>query len=349
MAFINWAPQFGAQPSGDHLHKISLSSNYQDDHFSNLIDTRLSYSLSNYWGMIREYASAKNTAPNNPIPTHFGESASYFPDSSLIVTWFGHSAILLEVDGKRIFLDPMLGPNASPISFFGKRFKNVPPIDLETIDTLDAVIFSHDHYDHLDYYTISRLHTKVKHFYTPLGVGSHLQAWGVPADKISELDWWGHSSFGDFRLTATPARHFSGRSIGDANKTLWASWVIESPSHRIYFSGDSGYGPHFQQIGEKMGPFDFALIECGQYNDRWADIHMMPEQSIQASLDVKAKIVMPIHWGAFTLAPHEWTDPIERAIKAAEANNVHLITPEIGLPFSPDSASPDRKWWQAVK
>lgn len=349
MAFINFAPQFGAKPSGEHLQRIAASENYRDDQFINLIPTKIDYSLPNFWGMIREYASASNTAPKGMVPTGFDQASRTGADTSLRVTWFGHSAILLELEGKRIFLDPMLGPNAAPVSFFGKRFKNTPAIRPETIDSLDAVIFSHDHYDHLDYHTIRQIHQKVGHFFTPLGVGSHLQAWGVPKEKITELDWWEEASLGSFTFIATPARHFSGRGMGDANKTLWASWVLKTPSHRLYFSGDSGYGPHFREIGEQFGPFDFAMMECGQYNLRWEAIHMMPEQSIQASKDVRAEKVMPIHWGAFTLAPHVWTEPVERALRAADSLKVRLITPEIGLPFSPGLETPDSPWWKAVQ
>ncbi|WP_421875052.1 MBL fold metallo-hydrolase [Marinoscillum sp.] len=350
MAFINFAPQFGAKPSGEHLQQISSSPNYGEDQFVNQIETIQDMSFSNMWAALKESISAKNTSPKEAFETYFGTEKPTPSDSNVVVTWYGHSAILLEIEGKRIFLDPMLGPHSSPVSFFGKRFKNKPPFDLDKLGQLDAVIFSHDHYDHLDYYTIKRIKEQVGHFYTPLGLGSHLQAWGVPASKITELDWWDSAQFGHFTFTATPARHFSGRGTGDRNKTQWASWVIEGHSNKIYFSGDSGYGPHFQEIGKRMGPFDFAFMECGQYNDKWANIHMMPEQTVQAALDLKAKKMMPIHWGGFSLAPHEWYDPADRVAKAAAAKSIELITPKIGKGFSLQQEDlPKGQWWEAYK
>lgn len=345
--FIKTAPQFGAPPSGDHLNEISQSPNYGEKQFENLIETKLDYSFSNIIGMLKETMAAKNQSPKTAINTHFDQEKPILNDSNFNVTWYGHSAILLEVGQKRIFLDPMLGPHAAPVPFFGKRFPYTQPIDLENIGNLDAVVFSHDHYDHLDYTTIKAIHEKVAHFYVPLGLGSHLISWGVPADKITELDWWQEAKQGDSRFTATPARHFSGRGVGDNNKTLWASWVIETGGFKIYFSGDGGYGPHFKEIGEKFGPFDFAMMECGQYNMRWSSIHMMPEQTAQAGLDIKTKVMMPIHWGAFTLAPHEWIDPAERVTKVADSLGVKLITPEIGATFRFPENQPNNPWWRA--
>jgi len=348
-AFIKLAPQFGATPSGEHLEKIKKSEHYQGNQFVNLSETKLEYSLKNMIEVMQEYSNAKKTAPGDVILTHFNDPQPALEDSTFRLTWYGHSAILLELAGKRIFLDPMLGPYAAPVPFFGKRFPNRPEIDLNSIGKLDAVIFSHDHYDHLDYTTIKAIHQDVGHFYVPLGVGSHLRKWGVPAEKITELDWWGNASLDDFTFTATPARHFSGRSIGENNKTLWASWVIKTPVHNIYFSGDGGYDTHFAAIGERLGPFDFAMMECGQYNEHWKLIHMMPEETVQASLDIKTKTMMPIHWGAFTLSPHAWIDPAERVYTAAKKNNLKLITPEIGAGFLFPNDQPQSTWWRQVK
>lgn len=350
MAFINFAPQFGAKPSGEHLQQISTSPNYGEDQFVNQIETIQDMSFSNMWAALKESISAKNTSPKKAFETYFSDEKPAPTDSNVVVTWYGHSAILLEMEGKRIFMDPMLGPHSSPVSFFGQRFKNKPPFDLSNLGKLDAVIFSHDHYDHLDYYTIKRIKDQVGHFYTPLGLGSHLKAWGVPESKITELDWWDSAEMRHFKFTATPARHFSGRGTNDRNKTLWASWVIEGHSNKIYFSGDSGYGPHFKEIGERMGPVDFAFMECGQYNDKWANIHMMPEQTVKAAIDIKAKKMMPIHWGGFSLAPHEWYDPADRVAQAAALENVNLITPEVGKAFSLQQEQlPSNQWWNTYK
>lgn len=346
MAFLNLAPQFGAKPSGKHLQQIRQSSNYKDNRFVNQTETRIDYSLSNVWGMIRDGVAARNTSPKAKITAHFGTAVgSQTTDSTALVTWFGHSAVLIQLEGKRIFLDPMLGPAASPVPVFGRRFKNDPALDINTIDTVDAVIFSHDHYDHLDYFSVQTLKNRAKHFYTPLGLSAHLIHWGVDPAKITELDWWESVNFEELKFIATPARHFSGRSISDSNKTQWASWVIQGTYHTLYFSGDSGYGPHFREIGEKYGPFDLAMMECGQYNERWKPIHMLPDQTIQAHLDVKGKTLMPIHWGAFSLAPHSWTEPVEKITTHAKAAGVRLITPEIGQPFVINQSYPTTPWW----
>lgn len=347
-SFIKLAPQFGAPPSGDHLTEIKKSPNYQVNQFINLIETSLDYSFSNSIEVIQEYNKAANLAPESPIKTHFSMSNASIPDNNFRVTWYGHSAILLEFENKRIFLDPMLGDYAAPVSFFGQRFPNAPKLDLKSIGELDAVVFSHDHYDHLDYSTVKAIHEHVGHFYVPLGLGSHLKRWGVPENKITELDWWESAYLEEFTFTAAPARHFSGRSIRDSNKTLWASWVIRKPGTNIYFSGDGGYGPHFKEIGEKLGPFDFAMMECGQYNIRWQAIHMMPEETVQASLDLNTKAMMPIHWGAFTLSPHPWIEPAERVKVAAEKEHLKLITPEIGDAFNYPNEQPMTTWWKAV-
>ena len=255
---------------------------------------------------------------------------------------------MLEMDRLTLFLDPMLGSASSPVSFMSKRFKYEKPIDINSVPKLDAVILSHDHYDHLDYPTIMKLKERVTHFYTPLGVGSHLKRWGIDESIITELDWWESVEIGNLKLIAAPARHFSGRGLSDRNKTQWASWIINGANERIYFSGDSGYGPHFKEIGDKFGPFDFAMIECGQYNELWEAIHMMPEQTIQASLDLGANQMMPIHWSAFNLSLHSWTEPVVRASKAAHKHNVKMITPIIGEQFSPAFSKASNFWWSEL-
>lgn len=218
---------------------------------------------------------------------------------------------------------------------------------MENLKNIDAIVISHDHYDHLDFESVKQLLPHTKKFYTALGVGSHLKRWGVPSSKIVELDWWQNSALENLTLTATPSRHFSGRTFSDRNKTQWASWVIEGKYNKIYFSGDSGYGPHFKSIGQKLGPFDFAMVECGQYNENWSAIHMMPEQSAQVGLDLDAKVIMPIHWGEFDLSLHSWTDPIERVTEAAKNLNQPIIHPRIGLRFE-ISEMPDDRWWESV-
>lgn len=210
------------------------------------------------------------------------------------------------------------------------------------------MIISHDHYDHLDYPSIIKLKPHVNRFFVPLGVGSHLKHWGVPEDKITELDWWESADFGHFTFTATPARHFSGRSITDNKKTQWASWVLQGQYNNLYFSGDGGYAEHFKGIGKKYGPFDFTMLECGQYNPRWEAIHMMPEQTAQANIDLRGKVMMPIHWSAFDLSLHKWKEPVIRLLAAAAKLDVQVATPYIGERFAVGRDFPKEKWWETL-
>ena len=227
-----------------------------------------------------------------------------------------------------------------------QRFSTLP-IEAEDLPPIDAVLLSHDHYDHLDYPSILKLKEKVGHFFVPLGLGSHLKHWGLAESKITELDWWQEIQFFNLTFVCTPAQHFSGRGLSDRNKTLWASWVILTDKTRLFFSGDSGYFDGFTKIGNQYGPFDICLLECGQYNERWQEIHMMPEETLQAHLDLKGKILIPIHWGAFNLALHTWTEPPERLLKAARAHpEVIISTPIIGQTVNLSAPIPQTTWWR---
>lgn len=348
--FIKISPQFGAKVQAEKIDKIKNSSNFKEGEFQNLVPTSVgNIKLKDMAGMMYDFIfNSGKGAPGTPLPVSFGEGEIEEIDSIVYVTWFGHSAILLEMEGKSILIDPMLGPASAPVSFATKRFTYEEPIQLENLKNIDAVILSHDHYDHLDYPTIIKIKDEVNHFYTALGVGEHLISWGVPAEKVTQLDWWESSQLDSIELIAAPARHFSGRGVSDRNKTQWASWVIKGKKNNIYFSGDGGYAPHFTDIGEKYGPFDFAMVECGQYNELWAQIHMTPEETVQAAIDVKANLMMPIHWGAFKLAPHDWKDPIERVVKASQLKNQKITTPVIGERFSIGNVS-EEKWWESVE
>lgn len=270
-------------------------------------------------------------------------------DGPTRLVWFGHSAFLLQMDGKNILLDPMFGEVPAPAPFLGKkRFSAQLPIIVEKLPVIDVVIFSHDHYDHLDYGSVLALKDKVKQFITPLGVGSHLEKWGVPSNHIQELDWWQETNVEDITFACTPAQHFSGRGLTDRGSTLWSSWVIKASDENLFFSGDSGYGDHFKDIGNAYGPFDFAMLECGQYNELWHAIHMMPEETAQAGIDLKAKKAMPIHWGAFKLAMHPWTEPVERVSAKAKELQLPLVTPKIGVPIVlGNEEQSSSKWWPA--
>jgi L-ascorbate metabolism protein UlaG (beta-lactamase superfamily) len=342
--FTKTAHQFGKSAEGKALKRIQASKNYNGEVFVNLIPTHLDMNVSKLMRTIREFWAEKNKLPPGLMPTNF--TGGYTGgDSTIYLTWFGHSAILIEIEGKKIFFDPMLGPASSPVSFTNKRFDYREEIDFDEIPELDAIILSHDHFDHLDYGSILKLKDKTNMFFAPIGVGSHLVYWGVPAEKVMAMDWWESTEFMELELICTPSRHFSGRGLTDRNATLWASWVLKGKHESVYFSGDSGYGPHFKEIGKKYGPFKLSMIECGQYNEKWADIHMMPEESVKAGEDLNSEMIMPIHWAAFNLAPHTWNDPIIRASKEAEKRGLDLISPVIGKRNHVGFLIPNMDWW----
>ncbi len=338
------APQFGQASKGEYLERIKASKNYGEGEFINQIETKLDMGLSKLGELLKEQFSVKNQSPSSKLPSSF-ESQGGISDS-LTMKWFGHSAILLEMEGKTIFLDPMLGPASSPVPFFGKRFDFTEEIDFDLVPDLDLILISHDHYDHLDYPSILKLKDRTKKFLVPLGVGAHIAHWGVPREKIQEFDWGDSLKYDGINILCETARHFSGRAFTDRNTTLWASWVLIGEKSKVYFSGDGGYGPHFTSIGEKYGPFDMSFIECGQYNEKWADIHMMPEETVDAAIDLNTKVFMPIHWGAFNLAPHAWDDPIKRAYQKAKDLNVPMISPLVGKEVSISVNLEDQDWWK---
>ncbi|MDP5139765.1 MAG: MBL fold metallo-hydrolase, partial [Spirosomaceae bacterium] len=319
--------------------------------FQNLIETDMTMGFSKGIVVLKEFLKkGNNREPSKPIPVLKMDSLDIVKSHPAKLTWFGHSAFLLEINDKNILIDPMFGDSPSPIPSMGaKRYSKELPIAIEKLPQIDAVIFSHDHYDHLDYESVQRLKGKVAHFYVPLAVGNHLLEWGVAEENITELNWWDEVIMDEITFVCTPARHFSGRGITNRFSTLWSSWIIKSDSLNLFFSGDSGYGPHFKEIGERFGPFDFAMMECGQYNENWDNIHMMPEETAQAAVDIKTKQMMPIHWGAFTLALHEWTDPVERVTKAAAKLKMPLVTPRIGQSIDLTiEVKPTDLWWRKL-
>ncbi len=331
--FINFSPEFGGKANKEQQEKYANSQNHKDGKFINKGDVQMSMDFTKFIkSLVGYFNSPSKTVPNTDIAVVKIDSLDIvgYKDSTRLI-WFGHSTFLLQMNNKNILIDPMFGDVPAPHPILGsKRFSSELPIEIEKLPKIDAVILSHDHYDHLDYGSILRLKDKVGMFYTPLGVGVHLQEWGVEDQRIVELDWWQEINFKDLKFKCAPAQHFSGRGIDDRRNTLWSSWIIQSETENIFFSGDSGYGPHFKEIGDKYGPFDFAMMECGQYNDMWKEIHMMPEETAQAGLDVKAKFIMPIHWGAFKMAMHPWTDPVERLMTKASSLKIPVLVPRIG-------------------
>lgn len=348
--FINLHPAFGGRPTKEQIEAYKHFDNYVKGKFVNAVSTSFRLSSPDSPAALRDLSeNDKERTPKDQIRINEIDWSmiKYKKDS---LTWLGHSAFLISIDNKKILLDPMLGPSASPVSFVVKRY-NYSEDMLSIIDdmpAIDAVLISHDHYDHLDYQSLVRLKSKVVHFFVPLGVGAHLIRWGVQEERITELNWWDEREYQGLTLALTPSRHFSGRKGFDFSTTLWGGWAVLGKNTRLYYSGDGGYGPHFKEIGNKYGRFDITLMEGAQYDRRWPSSHMMPEQSVQAHLDAGGKNMILMHWGAFTLANHGWKEPIERALKEAKKIGVNLIAPEIGETVLLDSSLKINTsvWWQ---
>lgn len=296
-----------------------------------------------------------NTIPAGQIPvqTLTSEQLLAAPDQSLFR--LGHSTLLLKLRGEFWLTDPVFSERASPFQWMGPKRFHQPPISIADLPPIKGVILSHDHYDHLDYAAVLQLAEKVEHFLTPLGVGDTLIKWGIAANKIQQLDWWQSTIVDGIELMATPAQHFSGRGLNDGNQTLWSSWVIREihgeaeQNLNLFFSGDSGYFDGFKQIGDKFGPFDLTMIETGAYNHQWPDVHMQPEQTLQAHLDLRGKHLLPVHNGTFDLSLHVWHEPFDRITALADARNVPISTPQMGEQLSMSKPHAGEAWWISAK
>ncbi|MDA8455725.1 MBL fold metallo-hydrolase [Acidovorax sp. GBBC 3334] len=294
------------------------------------------------------FGKPADTVPRQPIAVQplTRQALLEAPDMGL---WrLGHSTVLLKLQGGFWLTDPVFSERASPVSFAGPKRFHAPPLSIDDLPPIRGVVLSHDHYDHLDRAAILALAPKVEQFVTPLGVGDRLIAWGVPAAKVRQFDWWQGTTFAGVRLVCTPAQHFSGRGLTDGNRTLWSSWVLIAGGTRVFFSGDSGYFDGFRAIGERFGPFDLTLMETGAYNADWPDVHMQPEQSLQAHLDVRGRHCLPIHNGTFDLSMHAWTDPFERISALADERGVALVTPAMGERVAIAAPAGTQPWWRAV-
>lgn len=355
IASTGWLDTFGAAPRGERLARILGSPNYRDGAFRNPADsTSLPVKVSNR-GMLRRWLGGhEQRVPPGPMPIVKLTKADFAkpPESGLRATWLGHSTVLVEIDGARILFDPVWARRASPSSLIGPKRFFPPPLALEDLPPLDAILASHDHYDHLDRGVVRTLaHSAAQsraRFIVPLGVGAHLERWGVAPDRITELDWSESTTVGPLTFTATPARHFSGRGLNDRNHTLWASWSVTGPQHRVFHSGDTGPFGGFAAIGMAHGPFDLTLIKIGAYDEMWPDIHMTPEQAVDANSKLQGKLLLPIHWGTFNLAFHAWDEPAERVVAAAIASGTQLVMPKPGDSIEPAKAKPVERWWRGV-
>jgi L-ascorbate metabolism protein UlaG (beta-lactamase superfamily) len=284
------------------------------------------------------------TSPSAP-PATVRPDLRAQPASGLRVTWLGHSSTLVEIDGQRVLTDPVWSERPTPIRGIGPRRFYPPPLPLDALPAIDVVLISHDHYDHLDRETVLALDARRTTFVVPLGVGEHLTYWGIAAERIVELDWWQRTSVGTLEIVSTPARHASGRQVFDQDATLWCGYALLGARHRVYYSGDTGLFHGLHEIGTKLGPFDLTMIEVGQYNRAWPDWHIGPEQAVTAHQWVGGKVMLPVHWGLFALAFHAWTEPVERAVAAASAAGVPLLTPRPGQSVEPSAPPPPDRWW----
>jgi len=343
-------PQFGRMPSGARLERIKKSPNFRDGQFQNLSVTPDLAEGVSYFTVLKEFIfdKSKRIKPETTIPSVKSDLLHLKPEEDILV-WFGHSSYFLQVDGKTMLVDPVFSGAASPVSFTTPSYAGSDVYAVEDFPAIDYLFISHDHWDHLDYKTILKLKSKVKKVITGLGTGEHLETWGYNPDQIEERDWNESVDLGNgFIANVTPGRHFSGRGLS-RNRALWVSFALQTPTKKLFIGGDSGYDTHFKAIGDKFGPFDLVILECGQYNKNWKYIHMMPEEVAQAAEDLKAKKLMPVHWAKFSLAQHDWDDSIIRVTKAAKLKNLPLVTPVIGevVNLNEDKSYP--AWWEKVR
>ncbi|WP_329017250.1 MBL fold metallo-hydrolase [Streptomyces sp. NBC_01601] len=348
---------FGAEPRGERLARIHRSPHFKDGVFQNpggTARTRPSGSTLDLAKAFFDKDTRPVRAPHGTIPVHPTTVADLAkpPVTGLRVTWLGHSSVLVEIDGHRVLFDPVWGERCSPFPFAGPKRLHPVPLPLAALGPVDVVVISHDHYDHLDLPTIKALAGTDTLFAVPLGVGAHLEHWGVSPDRLRELDWHESTEVGGVTLTATPARHFCGRGLRNTQHTLWASWVVAGGEHKVFHSGDTGYFDGFKDIGAAHGPFDVTMIQIGAYSPYWPDIHMTPEEGVRAHLDLQSDtphgVLLPIHWATFNLAMHAWAEPGEWTKDAAEAVGQTVASPRPGEPFEPAGRVPSDPWWRSV-
>ncbi len=346
LLFLN-TERFGKHPTGSRLLKIEQSPNYKNGSFQNLKHTPMLTEGVGYGKVMYEFIfSTKPKEPANKIPSVKTDLKKLGAEENVLI-WMGHSSYFMQVDGKKILVDPVFSGNASPLSFTTKAFKGTDIYTTDEIPEIDYLFLTHDHWDHMDYKTLKKLKPKIKNVITGLGNGAHLEHWGFSSNKILEGDWFDSFSLDDnLTVHITPARHFSGRGF-KRNQTLWASFVLKTNNYSLFIGGDSGYGSHLKEIGEKFGPFDLAILENGQYNKNWKYIHMLPGEQLIAATDLKAKVVLPVHSGKFTLANHDWDEPLKKITESALHSDLRIITPMIGEKvILNDNTQKFSLWWK---
>jgi L-ascorbate metabolism protein UlaG (beta-lactamase superfamily) len=343
----------GRKPGGARLERIKASPRWDGERFRNVHPIIPGLRDPNAkMPTIGEFiCGGERRVPQRPLPAMNPLDAWAKPSASgLRATWLGHSTVLIEIDGLRVLTDPVWGPRASPSRIAGpKRFQPVP-VPLHAMPPIDLVLVSHDHYDHLDYPTIRELAKSDVPFVTSLGVGAHLEAWGVRPERIVELDWWESHNVPNtgITVTAAPSQHFSGRGLHDRSATLWSSLVLRSPRHSVFFSGDTGLTTEYAQIRERLGPFDLVMLEVGAFHPAWGDIHLGPENALKALALLGGGAFLPVHWGTFSLAMHAWDQPVEKLLELGPKTGAQLVMPRLGEPVEPAHAEKAEPWWRAV-
>ena len=351
-AWVLSLPAFGGRLEGERLARARANPHFHDGRFVNPLPPA-GYTLADAWNLLVGQFGDEVRSPPAPIPVLPVDSAALKaapPTPGLQALWLGHAGVYIAIDGVRLLVDPVFAEYASPFEIGPRRF-HPPPLRLDDLPPIDAVLITHDHYDHFDMRTVRHLAQRGTAFFVPLGIGAHLQVWGVPVAQIREMEWWQGEALRGVRIVSTPSRHYSGRGLTDQRATLWTSWSVLGTRHRFYVSGDTGYSDHFRTIGERFGPFDLAFVKIGAYGPGapWLDIHMSAEDAVRAHVDVRARRLFPVHWGTFNLAFHAWDEPIRRAVAAARRERVELLTPRVGEIVDADRTFAFNPWWERVR
>ena len=345
--FIKLYKPFGASPNKKDKEDYSKRSEiFIDGKFKNTGDFK---NMSSWNDPYKDRKDNKGTIPTDEIPI---KEYKYIESkkNEILFTWFGHSTVLIQMHGMNILVDPIFDEYASPVSFLGPKRYSKLPLNIDDLPKIDIVLLTHDHYDHVSYKTLTKLDGKVDKYLVPLGIDKDLVKFGIKKNKIENIAWWEEKNFDGLLVACTPSRHFSGRYLFDSNDTLWSSWILKDEYNTIFDSGDGGYGEHFKEIKDKYGNIDFAIIEGAQYSEKWHDVHMFPEETVQASIDLGSKITFLDHYGAYCLSDHSWDDPINRFVIEAKNKNIEYTTPLIGETINiKDYKNYKDEWWKVIK
>lgn len=348
----NYKKQFGGKIDKEVLDQLNQSENWKKGKFRNLERTAIDINLYNLPKLIKKQIfDKKGRYPEQKLPIIKFDKDGFLKDEKQAkFIWYGHAVVLIRLNGLNILIDPMFGNDTAPVApFASKRFSENTLQIIDELPEIDILLLTHDHYDHLDLDSMMKLKSKVKNYIVSLGSKRHFDFWEVSQNNITELDWWQSKEIGGIKFTFTPTRHSAGRGINDRDQTLWGGWLMQAPKETLYFSGDGGFGKHFKEIGNYAKSIDFAFMECGQYNKMWHQIHMHPEETVQATLNVNAKKAMPYHWAGFALALHHWKEPIERFTAEATTKNLAYITPKLGEIVNYAQDKVYTKWWESYE